>query len=66
MENHRLKKLDSELQEKKQKNELLQQKLKDYEDTLDELIDFESKKRCKELEKVTIILRQRKLHSSCF
>lgn len=50
-ENLRLKKWDAELLEKKSQNDLLQKKLKNYEDTLDELINFECEKRCKEVEK---------------
>eukprot|EP00794_Sanderia_malayensis_P007597 gene7597-8437_t len=51
-ENQRLQRWDAELLEKKAQNELLQRKLKDYEDKLDKLINFESEKRCKETEKV--------------
>ncbi|XP_065058369.1 coiled-coil domain-containing protein 138-like isoform X2 [Rhopilema esculentum] len=50
-ENERLKKWDADLQQEQKQTDLLKRKIQQYEDSLDQLIDNESEKRCKEFQK---------------
>ncbi len=53
-ENERLKKWEADLEEKTAHSNLLKKRLREYESALDELIEYESQKRCNEFEKVLL------------